>query len=45
MDIVSALFRVARLGAWARAARSPRSLGKRIRNRYVLTKIGPWLRK
>jgi hypothetical protein len=48
--VISALFRLARALAWGRAigraaGGRPGSLAKRVRNRAILTRIGPWLRK
>jgi hypothetical protein len=48
--MISALFRLARALAWSRAigraaGGRPGSLYKRVRNRAILTRLGPWLRK
>jgi hypothetical protein len=48
--MISALYRLARALAWGRAigraaGGRPGSLAKRVRNRYILGKLGPWLRR
>jgi len=48
--VISALFRFARGAAWGRAigraaGGQPGSLVKRVRNRAILGRLGPWLRK
>jgi hypothetical protein len=48
--MISLLYRLARAAAWGRAigraaTGRPGSLVKRVRNRMILTRLGPWLRK
>lgn len=48
--MIAMLYRLARAAAWGRAigraaSGRPGSLLKRARNRVILGKIGPWLRK
>jgi hypothetical protein len=46
MSLTSLLFRIARLAAWNRAfSRGPGAVSRRARNRYILSRAGPWLRK
>jgi len=48
--MISTLYRLARALAWGRAlgraaGGNPNALFRRLRNRAVLTWLGPWLRK
>jgi hypothetical protein len=48
--MISLLYRLARAAAWGRAlgrlaGGHPGALLRRVRNRAILTRLGPWLRK